>query len=315
MPKPCIIIHGGAGSIKPSIWREYRDGSHQAALAGQAVLDKGGSALDAAIAATLYLEDDIAFNAGTGSALNLNGDVENDALVMTDDLSCGAIAGVTGIKNPVLLARLVMEKTPHHLIVGPGAEALARQHGLTTCDPAEMVVKRRYESYKIAKDKSMAYGENPELSLSATDARPGSDDETSDTVGACALDAAGRLAVASSTGGIQLKLPGRSGDTPVIGGGSYCGPAGAATCTGHGESAMRVCLAKYAYDLLAHGATAAEAAQRSVDHLVSTIKGRSGLVIIDARGNRGWATSTSRIAVGIPESKPEENYGALAASN
>ena len=315
MPKPCIIVHGGAGSILPDIWREYVSGSHLAAKAGQAVLNAGGTALDAAIAATIHMENDIAFNAGRGSALNLHGEVENDSLVMTDDYRCGAVAGVKGIVNPVLLARVVMEHTPHHLIVGNGAESLARQHGLATCDPAEMIVDRRRESYLAARQRALSFGDNPELSLKLKNGDPpGSDDEASDTVGAAAFDVNGNLAVASSTGGIQLKLPGRAGDTPVIGGGSYCGPAGAVTCTGHGESAMRVCLAKYAYDLLTKGMIAAEAARRAVDYLVETVQGRSGLVVVDAHGNRGWATSTDRITIGVVESLIEENYGDIEAS-
>jgi len=142
---------------------------------------------------------------------------------------------------------------------------------------------------------------------------PHPEDNGGDTVGACAIDAQGHLAAASSTGGIMLKLPGRAGDTPVIGSGGYCGPAGAISCTGHGESVMRVCLAKHAYDLMAAGTDAAEAAMKSVEHLVDTVKGIAGLVVVDRWGNRGWATSTERIAVGVPEREIDAREGNLPA--
>jgi len=305
MPKPTIIVHGGAGSIQPYIWQEFRDGSHAAAKVGQQVLDTGGQALDAAIAAVRYMEDDIAFNAGTGSALNREGTVECDALVMTDDLQCGAVASVLGVRNPVELARVVLEHTPHLLIVGEGAVRLARAHQLALCDPAEMIVERRLARYMQMVQTRADFEFDPEKDAT-DDVLP---DAPSDTVGACALDSRGRLAVASSTGGMALKLPGRAGDTPIIGGGSYCGPAGAVSCTGHGEAAMRVCLAKYAYDLLVQGASAAEATRRAIDHLVASIDGRAGLILVDRAGNRAWATSTRRISIGIVESLPEDNHG------
>lgn len=309
MPKPVIIVHGGAGSIQPYIWEEFRAGSHSAAQAGQQVLDTGGHALDAAIAAVRYMEDDIAFNAGTGSALNRLGSVECDALVMTDDLRCGAVAGISGVRNPIDLARIVLEQTPHVLIVGEGAIRLASQNGLELCDPAEMIVERRLARFQQMIESKAEFEFDPEKDAT-DDVIPHS---TSDTVGACALDSRGRLAVASSTGGMALKLPGRAGDTPIIGGGSYCGPAGAVTCTGHGEAAMRTCLAKYAYDLLAQGVDAQDAADRAVSHLVDTIDGRAGLILLDTAGNRAWATSTRRISVGIPEDMPESNHGFLPA--
>ncbi|MBN2083124.1 isoaspartyl peptidase/L-asparaginase [bacterium] len=305
MTRPTIIVHGGAGAIQPEIWQEFREGSHEAAQAGQRVLAAGGSALDAAIAATRYLEDNPTFNAGYGSGLNRDGQIQCDALVMTGDRRCGAVAGVYGVRHPVDLARVVLEQTPHVLIVGPGAEELARAKGIEMCDPAELIADHRRQAWEKAVAESRDFGVDPELlpQLDPYDRPP------SDTVGACALDATGHLAVASSTGGILLKLPGRAGDTPVVGSGSYCGPAGATSCTGHGEAAMRVCLAKYAYDLLEHGASAQEAADRAVDYLVSAVRGRAGLIVLDRHGNRAWATSTRRIAIGLPEYLPDDCNG------
>jgi len=305
MQKPTIIVHGGAGAIDLDIWQEFCQGSHEAAQVGQRLLADGASALDAAIAATRFLEDHPTFNAGTGSGLNRDGFVQCDALVMTDDRNCGAVAGIYGVRNPVDLARVVLEQTPHVLIVGTGAEELARAQGIATCDPAEMVVERRRRAWEKATAEQRGFGIDPELLLKHSPP-PG---PTSDTVGACALDSQGHLAVASSTGGILLKLPGRAGDTPVVGGGSYCGPAGATSCTGHGEAAMRVCLAKYAYDLLEHGAGAQETAERAVDYLVAAVAGNAGLIVLDRFGNRAWATSTRRISVGVPEGLTEDRQG------
>lgn len=310
MPQASIIVHGGAGAIAPDVWREYMEGAHQSACIGQAALDQGAAALDAAIAATLYMEDHPTFNAGRGCGLNRDGQVECDAFVMRDDLQSGAVAGVTQVRNPVLLAREVLLNTPHQFLAGVGAEELARERGLQLCDNQELVVEKRYKRWKELTDSGIQFTEqlgpedidNP-LNLAALDK------DSSDTVGAIAIDIWGRIATASSTGGITLKLPGRVGDTPVIGAGSYCGPAGAATCTGHGEAVMRVCLAKYAYDLLASGCDAYDAALRATEYLVEAVQGIAGLIVMDHHGNRAWATSTMRIAVGIPEQLVDANAG------
>lgn len=310
MPRPTIIVHGGAGSIQPYIWSRFLEHAQLAARCGQAILDDGGSAVDAAMAASRFMEDDETFNAGTGSALNREGMVECDALVMTSERHAGAVAGVRGIRNPIDLARIVMEHTDHLLIVGPGAMALARQHGIELCNPAEMVTERRLKRYLQMKEQGVTFETNPERE--ATDDPiddPPADDTTGDTVGACALDEQGNLAVTSTTGGMIMKLPGRAGDVPVIGGGSYCGPAGAVTCSGHGEPVVRVCLAKYAYDLLEHGAGAQETAERAVDYLVAAVAGNAGLIVLDRFGNRAWATSTRRISVGVPEGLTEDRQG------
>jgi L-asparaginase / beta-aspartyl-peptidase len=319
MPQPTILVHGGAGAIQDYVWHQFQEGAHEAARLGQTSLDQGASALEAAIAAVRFLEDHPVFNAGTGSSLNRDGLVENDALVMTDDLALGAVAGVHGVRNPVLLARAVMEHTPHHLLVGQGAMDFARDMGLELVDPESMVVERRRERHRQMLERGLAFASDPELE--ATDdplphrsAPPTSslpDLDSGDTVGACAIDQAGRLAVASSTGGIMMKLPGRAGDTPVVGAGSYCGPAGAVTCTGHGESVMRSCLAKFAYDALDRGANAAEAAGLALEYLVEKVNGRAGLIIVDRIGCRAWSTSTPRISIGVPESITTARSGSL----
>jgi L-asparaginase / beta-aspartyl-peptidase len=312
VPEPTIIVHGGAGAIQPLVWEEYKRGAREAAACGQALLDAGGTALDAAIAATRFMEDHHTFNAGTGSCLNRDGVVECDALVMCDDLRTGAVAGVIGVRAPVLLARVVMEHTAHNLVAGAGAIELARQHGVELCDPSEMAVPRRKLRWAELKAKGLTFEQeiNPEEAHDDPEGIAGTQEETSDTVGACTLDAQGRFAVTSSTGGIMMKMPGRIGDCPIVGAGNYCGPAGSVACTGHGEAAMRVCLAKYVYDLLELGASAPEATERGIDHVVAQVGGFVGVIAIDRAGHRGWCTSTNRIAVGIPERVLDANAGA-----
>jgi beta-aspartyl-peptidase (threonine type) len=313
VPKPTIIVHGGAGAIQPAVWREYKRNSQLAAQHGQALLDTGAHALDAAIAATVFMEDNHTFNAGTGSCLNRDGVVECDAFVMRDDRTTGAVASVSGVRNPVRLARIVLEQTPHNLVVGAGALLLAQMHGIELCDPQEMVIPRRRLRWEELKARGMTFEQEINPEEAHDDPVAGGGEDGSDTVGACALDGEGHLAVASSTGGIMMKMPGRVGDCPIVGAGNYCGPAGAAACTGHGEAAMRVCLAKYVYDLLELGASAAEAAERGIDHAVNAVNGFTGVVVADARGNRGWCTSTHRIAVGVPELIIDANAGGIPA--
>jgi beta-aspartyl-peptidase (threonine type) len=310
--KPAIIVHGGAGTIQPYVWERFRQHAHQVAVAGQRLLDEGASALDAVVAAVRLMEDDVTFNAGAGSALNADGVVECDAFVMTGALESGAVAGVVGVRNPVELARTVMEKTHHLLVVGKGAERLGQEHGAEFCDPAEMITERRLARWQQMHEQGRSFSDDPERE--ATDDPPeGAKADEGDTVGACALDCHGHMAVANSSGGIVMKMPGRAGDVPVIGSGGYCGPAGAVACTGHGEPVMRVCMAKYAYDLLAGGMPVAAVARRAVKYLVDTVNGRAGLILMDPQGNRAWATSTAHIGVGVPECVPDDVGGSMPA--
>jgi L-asparaginase / beta-aspartyl-peptidase len=301
--QPVIIVHGGAGWIRDEIWPEYQSGTRAAARAGQTMLDAGHSALDAVVAAVIELENNATFNAGYGSSLTTAGLPECDAFVMTDELLSGAVGSVSGVRNPVLLARIVLEHTPHELMVGAGALELAKTHGVELCDPQELIVARRYEQWQELKAKDASFERNFVLESAEEPIKASAEftPEQADTVGACAIDVHGRIAVASSTGGIMLKLPGRLGDTPVIGSGSYCGPAGAVTATGHGEACMRICLAKYVYDELERGASAIEAARAGVAHMVERVDGRAGVIVLDREGRRAWSTSTSRIAAAVPE--------------
>ena len=210
------------------------------------------------------LEDDPLFNAGTGCVLNRDGVAEMDAAVMTgEDLRCGGVAAITRVKNPVLVARRVMEATPHVLLAGAGATAFARAHGFPDYDPVTRESLRRFR-------------------LRAAVASPG-------TVGAVALDADGHLAAATSTGGVSLKLPGRVGDTPIPGAGNYATPHAAASATGTGELMMRTLATKSACDLIAAGHAAQRAAITAIRALPAQAGESGGMVALDVHGRVGVA--------------------------
>jgi beta-aspartyl-peptidase (threonine type) len=317
MGKAAIIVHGGAGYIRDELWPSYQSGTQAAARAGQALLDTGASALDAVVAAVIELENNPTFNAGTGSSLNAAGEPQCDAFLMTDELLSGAVGALTGVRNPILVARAVYSDTPHEFIAAAGALELARRSGIELCDPSELIVERRLQQWKDLTARGESFEKTMVLESAEEPMERVSSDpqeftpEQADTVGACAIDQHGRIAVASSTGGIMLKLPGRIGDTPVIGSGSYAGPAGAVTATGHGEACMRICLAKYIYDQLERGATALEAARAGVQHMVEKVDGKAGVIVLDHLGNRAWSTSTSRISAGAPEQLLDAAEGSL----
>jgi beta-aspartyl-peptidase (threonine type) len=267
---PSIIVHGGAGPIKDDSLAARLEGCKAAALAGWAILQQGGAALDAVEAAVVGLEDNPLFNAGTGSTLNSLGKVEMDAAIMEGhSLRAGAVAAVSGVKNPIKLARRILEDGRHIMLAGEGALLFARQIGFPECAPESLIVeseKKRWQS---------KHG----------------------TVGAVAFDSAGRLAVATSTGGIFNKLPGRVGDSPLIGCGTYADDYGAASCTGQGEAIMRLVLAKSAVDFLheADGIEAQTAARMAIAHLEERLQSTGGIILIDRSGKIGYARSTSHM--------------------
>lgn len=230
-----IVVHGGAGvctgiHVEPALY-----GMHQAAAAGRAVLAQGGSALDAVVAAVMVLEDDSAFNAGTGSVLNLEGEAEMDAGVMVSEgLRSGNVAALRRVKNPVAVARAVMEHTDHVLLAGEGALRFARALGFVDHDP---VIPERRAGWQRARAALQQRGDAYLPRLHDLLARH--PELPAGTVGAVALDARGQIAAATSTGGVTLKLPGRIGDTPLPGAGNYATPAAGASATGKGELMMR----------------------------------------------------------------------------
>lgn len=280
--KLAILVHGGAGQHRAEDDVEAaKRGCLLAARAGHAVLSRGGSALDAVEAATRVLEDDPVFNAGIGAALTRDGRAELDASVMDGaTLSAGSVACVTCFQNPVTLARRVMERTPHVMLVGAGAEAFGREQGLPVIANDVLVTER------ARLDLARHRGSNG-------------------TVGAVALDALGHLAAATSTGGTTGKLPGRVGDSPLIGCGTYADDRKAAvSCTGLGEAIIRVTLARHAADLAGGGLDGFEAARRAVSAL-ERARGEAGLILVTPLGQVAWAFSTERMARAWVDSRGE----------
>ena len=278
---PAIIVHGGAGAVEDARRARCIAGCEAAAAAGWAALDGGRSALDAVEAAVRALEDDEEFNAGYGAVLTRAGQVEVDACVMTgeraDQRMIGAVGAVPWLRHPVTLARRVLEDGEHVLLVGDGALLFAREHGIAAEPPEAMVSARaraRFERHEGEAKKRM---------------------RTGDTVGACAVDGSGRVAAATSTGGIPWKRPGRVGDTPIPGAGTWAeAGVGAASATGHGESIIRALMTRVAIDRLRAGATPAEAARAAVDELVR-VGGDGGIILVAADGRVAHHTSTTRM--------------------
>jgi beta-aspartyl-peptidase (threonine type) len=312
-----IALHGGAGAWPrdmPAAEREAVErGLHNALAAGRDILAAGGTALDAVEAVVVRLEDDPRFNAGRGAVFTLAGGHELDAAIMDGGtLKTGAVAGATAVRNPIRAARAVMEQSPHVLLVGAGADAFAIEHGCERADPAYFFVKRRFEELDrfrgaqgLAPLGAPAYGWPKEAEGAATNA-PG---HAGNTVGCVALDSAGRLAAATSTGGMTGKLPGRVGDAPICGAGTYADGACAVSCTGKGEEFIRHGIARRVAWLAADGTTSIDDAARACLEEVLQ-PGDGGLIAIDRAGQislrattpampRGAADSTGRFETAI----------------
>lgn len=271
-----IIVHGGAGNDFDDRVDAFRQGVERAVRRGWQVLAAGGSALDAVEAAVRVMEDDPQFDAGHGSYLNANQEVEMDAMVMEGQrLGYGAVAGIQRVANPVSVARLVMERTAHSLVVGAGAEQFARQMGVPVCPMEELVAG---SSTHLLKPEDRVF-------------QP---DAAGDTVGAVALDGQGLLAVAVSTGGTAGKMPGRVGDSPLIGSGGYADNAlGAAAATGHGEALMKVVFTKTACDLLGSGLHPQQAAKKALEILQQKVGDcQAGIILLSPTGEAGGAFTT-----------------------
>ena len=278
---PCIIVHGGAGADPGEGREELRDGIRAAVVAGFAVLERGGRSLEAVEQAVRVLEDHPRFNAGRGSVLTEAGTIEMDASIMEGDrLDCGAVAAVADVANPITLARGVLESRRHVLLVGDGASAFARRLGMPACAPEQLITDRRRAQHAEWMRKQ------------AVPAGGG-------TVGAVALDRHGTVAAATSTGGMVGKLPGRVGDSAVIGAGTYADSTiGGVSCTGDGEATIRVVLARRALEYLKEADDPHYAAHVAIDLLVDEGRGSGGLILLDWRGRLGYAQSTPLMPVG-----------------
>ncbi|KAM7086788.1 isoaspartyl peptidase/L-asparaginase isoform 1-T2 [Molossus nigricans] len=273
---PVVVVHGGGAS---HISKDRRELVHQgiirAATAGYNILKAGGSAVDAVEGAVTVLEDDPEFNAGCGSVLNVNGEVEMDASIMNGkDLSSGAVSAVRCIANPIKLARLVMEKTPHCFLTDRGAAEFAAAMGVPAVPGEQLVTERNRKRLEKEKREKGALKPDQQQNLG--------------TVGAVALDSKGDVAYATSTGGIVNKMVGRVGDTPCIGSGGYAdNDIGAISTTGHGESILKVNLARLTLFHVEQGKTLEEAADVSLGYMKSRLKGLGGVILVNKAGD--WA--------------------------
>lgn len=300
---PSLIVHGGAWDIPDDEVAAHQAGCRRALDAGWQVLAQGGAALDAVEAAVRVLEDDPTFDAGTGSVLNADGIVELDAAVMDGQtLRSGAVAAVQRVSAPITLARRVLESHVI-LLVGQGAERFAQQTGVPLCEPLDLVVERerqRWEQLRARGDVRTQDAFSGQARLSAP----------SDTVGAVALDRYGRLAAGTSTGGTAYKLPGRVGDSPLIGCGLYADDqTGGCSSTGWGESIIKVLLAKSATDFIGQGDDPMTAARRAIDLLASRVQGYGGCILLDGQGRVGFAFNTPRMAYAFRTGSGEERVG------
>jgi len=293
MTTPILAIHGGAGTITGTAMSADKEAAYQEALndilaAGQRILVDGGSALDAVTEAVRLLEECPLFNAGKGAVLTSAGTYELDASIMDGaTLAAGAVTCVKRLRNPILAARAVMERSEHVLFTSEGAEAFAKAQGLEFVEPDYYYTEARYAQWQRARQQDgMALLDHDAASLMAKEAAPIDPDNKFGTVGAVACDAQGRLAAATSTGGVTNKKVGRVGDTPIVGAGCFANNVAAVSCTGTGEMFIR---AVAAYDVAAQmeyaGKSLADATDDVVMRKLMAINGRGGLIAVDAQGN------------------------------
>jgi beta-aspartyl-peptidase (threonine type) len=280
--QPTIIVHGGAGDWPAELLESARQGVRRAADAGWTVLAGGGSAMDAVEAAIVVMEDDDVFDAGRGSFLNADGQVELDAGFMHGEkLQIGAVAGVQFIQNPIRLARTVMEQSNHVLLVAQGAQRFAARMGFRPCELTDLAVPREFERWqKLLRGRSQS--SRPEFFRAG------------DTVGCVALDREGHLAAGTSTGGTPNKMPGRVGDVPMVGCGFYADDRlGGASTTGWGEAIAKVMLARLALENLREMDDPQAAACAAIQVLKDRVDGVGGLIVLSPDGRAGRHHNTA----------------------
>jgi len=301
-----IVVHGGAGVIeratmKPETEAAYRASMQQATEAGAKVLDSGGSALDAIEATIHILEDDPLFNAGKGAVFTAEGKNELDSAIMDGaTLKAGAVAGVTRTRHPISLARAVMDKSPHVMLIGAGADQFASQTGLEQVDPSYFFTERRWQGLiKQLKKEGRPIPPRP-AGAPPEPAEPVSAIEPQDahkfgTVGVVALDSQGNIAAGTSTGGTQAKRWGRVGDSPIIGAGTYASNQSCAVSgTGTGEYFIRLTVAREVCDLVRFkGMKLQEAADHVIHKELQDLKGDGGIIAITPDGQLAWSFNTS----------------------
>ncbi len=290
MHKTTLVIHGGAGTLLKSEMSAEKEAAYLQALkevleAGNAILSKGGSALDAVETAVKCMEDDPLFNAGKGSVFTAEGTHEMDASIMNGkDRMAGAVCGITGVKNPVSLARLVMERTEHVLLAGAGAEAFGKEMNVAF-EPAsyfdEEWRRKQWLTVRGTDETALDHNINPDRKFG--------------TVGAVALDRDGNLAAATSTGGMTNKKYGRVGDSPIIGAGTYANNLTCAvSCTGSGEFFIRGVVAYEVSALMEFkGVSLADACEEVIQKSVLDMGGDGGLIALDRQGNLSMEFNTA----------------------
>ncbi len=289
--RPSIIVHGGAWDIPKETHDAHKRGCSAAAERGYEVLTGGGSALDAVETAVRLMEEDTTFDAGIGSFLNRDGEVELDAMIMEGgSLRFGAVAAVQNVPHPISLARQVMERTEHCMLVGDGAKRFAESIGMELVPTETLLVGReRQRLEEIRKDKG--------FHARQVFAEKG---EKKGTVGAIALDRNGNIAAATSTGGTPNKLAGRVGDSPLVGCGTYADNRSAGvSASGYGESLMKTVIARRVCERVEAGMSVDGAASEAIRYLGERVQGLGGVIALDKEGNPAFEHNTPHMAVSI----------------
>jgi beta-aspartyl-peptidase (threonine type) len=276
-----LVAHGGAGSWRPGSEEDAVDGMKAAVEAGRAILRAGGTALDAVCATVVMLEDNPVFNAGTGAVLNFDGYCELDACVMESrGARVGAVAALQRVKNPILVARKVMEETDHVMLAGEGALRFARVMGFGDHDPVTPARRADWQDKKARLDEVL--GKHNLRMRRFLKSHP---EYAGGTVGAAAVDSAGALAAATSTGGVTMKLVGRVGDSPLPGAGNYASASAAASATGTGEYVVRSLATRAIAEAVERGTPLERATREMLDRLGRDFDADVGFVAVDASGN------------------------------
>ncbi len=298
-----LIAHGGAGSWRPGSEDDAVDGTRAAVETGRAILVGGGSALDAVCATVVILEDNPIFNAGTGAVLNIDGFCELDASVMESRESrIGAVAALQRVKNPILVARKVMEETDHVMLAGEGAQRFARVMGFGDHDPVTPARKVDWADKRKRVDEVLG-----KHSLKMRRFLQDHPEYAGGTVGCVAVDSGGVLAAATSTGGVTMKLVGRVGDSPLAGAGNYASRHVAASATGTGEFVMRTLAARAVSDAMERGASLDRALADVLERMRRDFDADVGMIAVDASGTaiaqhltrdmpHAWFTGTGEVA-------------------
>ncbi len=284
-----LIVHGGAWDIPDEMVEAHRKGVAKALSVGWDILRSGGTAVEAVVKAVGSLEDDGSFDAGRGSHLNASGNIELDASIMNGKtLRCGAVAAVHHIKNPILLARKIMDESEHILLVGAGAEDFAVAHGVSLCQMSDLVSVREMERWKSFRGSKEFTTKDAFRKLKTA----------ADTVGAVAMDQRGDICAGTSTGGTFNKHPGRVGDSPLIGCGTYADNTfGGVSTTGWGEGMIKIVMAKFIIDIMENnGGNSQEAAQRGIETLKRKVDGYGGVIVMNHSGQCGISFNTPRMA-------------------